>query len=65
MSALTDSFQDGLLAPPVYTRPAMWEGMEVPEILRSGNDIKIDIWRHEQAVLRTQTRRPDLLDSHE
>jgi tRNA (guanine37-N1)-methyltransferase len=65
MSALTDSFQDGLLAPPVYTRPAMWEGMEVPEILRSGNDKKIDIWRHEQAVLRTQTRRPDLLDSHE
>jgi tRNA (guanine37-N1)-methyltransferase len=65
MSALTDSFQDGLLAPPVYTRPAMWEGMEVPEILRSGNDKIIDIWRHEQAVLRTQTRRPDLLDSHE
>jgi tRNA (guanine37-N1)-methyltransferase len=65
MSALTDSFQDGLLAPPVYTRPAQWNGMEVPEILRSGNDKKIEVWRHEQAVYRTQTRRPDLLESNE
>ena len=65
MSALTDSFQDGLLAPPVYTRPAQWNGMEVPEILRSGNDKKIEAWRHEQAVHRTQTRRPDLLESNE
>jgi tRNA (guanine37-N1)-methyltransferase len=62
MSALTDSFQDGLLAPPVYTRPASFEGMEVPEILRSGNDKLIDAWRHEQAVKRTMERRPDLLD---
>jgi tRNA (guanine37-N1)-methyltransferase len=61
-SALTDSFQDGLLAPPVYTRPASFEGMDVPEILLSGHEKKIEEWRHEQAVLRTQTRRPDLLD---
>jgi tRNA (guanine37-N1)-methyltransferase len=60
-SALTDSFQDGLLAPPVYTRPASFEGMEVPEILRSGNDKLIEAWRHEQAVKRTMERRPDLL----
>ena len=64
-SALTDSVQDGLLAPPVYTRPALWNGMEVPEILRSGNDKKIEAWRHEQAVSRTQARRPDLLASNE
>jgi tRNA (guanine37-N1)-methyltransferase len=61
-SALTDSFQDGLLAPPVYTRPASFEGMDVPEILLSGHEKKIEEWRHDQAVLRTQTRRPDLLD---
>ena len=61
MSALTDSFQDGLLAPPVYTRPASFQGMDVPEILRSGNDKLIDAWRHEQAVQRTMQRRPDLL----
>ena len=60
-SALTDSFQDGLLAPPVYTRPASFEGMDVPEILRSGNDKLIEAWRHEQAVKRTMERRPDLL----
>ena len=65
MSALTDSFQDGLLAPPVYTRPALWNGMEVPDILRSGNDKKIEAWRHEQAVSRTKTRRPDLLESND
>ena len=61
MSALTDSFQDGLLAPPVYTRPASYQGMDVPEILRSGNDKLIEAWRHEQAVQRTMQRRPDLL----
>jgi tRNA (guanine37-N1)-methyltransferase len=60
-SALTDSFQDGLLAPPVYTRPASFQGMDVPEILRSGNDKLIETWRHEQAVNRTISRRPDLL----
>lgn len=61
-SALTDSFQDGLLAPPVYTRPASFDGMDVPEVLLSGHEKKIEEWRHEQAVLRTQSRRPDLLD---
>jgi tRNA (guanine37-N1)-methyltransferase len=61
MSALTYSFQDGLLAPPVYTRPASYQGMDVPEILRSGNDKLIEAWRHEQAVQRTMQRRPDLL----
>ena len=60
-SALEDSFQDGLLAPPVYTRPANWQGMEVPEILLSGNFKKIEEWRHEQALKRTEERRPDLL----
>ncbi len=61
-SALTDSFQDNLLAPPVYTRPAVFRDMEVPKILLSGNFPKIEEWRHDQAVERTQTRRPDLLD---
>lgn len=61
-SALTDSFQDGLLAPPVYTRPADFEGWKVPEILRSGHDAKIEQWRFAQALERTQKRRPDLLD---
>lgn len=61
-SALTDSFQDNLLAPPVYTRPAEFEGLKVPEILLSGHEKKINDWRLEQSVLRTQTRRPDLLD---
>lgn len=60
-SALTDSFQDNLLAPPVYTRPAEWRGMKVPAILLSGHTAKIDEWRHEQAVERTKQRRPDLL----
>ncbi len=59
-SALFDSFQDNLLAPPVYTRPAEWEGMSVPEILLSGNDKLIDEWRHEQSLLRTKERRPDI-----
>ncbi|MFD2035152.1 tRNA (guanosine(37)-N1)-methyltransferase TrmD [Belliella marina] len=61
-SALTDSFQDGLLAPPVYTRPAEYDGMEVPEILLSGHQAKIDDWRFEQSVRRTKERRPDLMD---
>lgn len=60
-SALTDSFQDGLLAPPVYTRPASFQGMDVPAILLSGHEQKIEAWRHEQAVQRTMDRRPDLL----
>ena len=60
-SALTDSFQDNLLAPPVYTRPAEWRGQKVPDILLSGDLKKIDEWRHEQAVQRTKEKRPDLL----
>ena len=60
-SALTDSFQDNLLAPPVYTRPAEWEGHRVPDVLLSGHEARIDAWRHEQALERTRTRRPDLL----
>lgn len=60
-SALTDSFQDKLLAPPVYTRPADYKGKKVPEILTSGNTPKIDAWREEQALKRTQKLRPDLL----
>ncbi|MGB5244277.1 MAG: tRNA (guanosine(37)-N1)-methyltransferase TrmD [Lutimonas sp.] len=61
-SALTDSFQDNLLAPPVYTRPAEYKGMKVPDILLSGNFPKIDEWRHEQALKRTKLIRPDLLN---
>jgi tRNA (guanine37-N1)-methyltransferase len=61
-SALTDSFQDGLLAPPVYTRPAAYKGMQVPDILLSGDGPKIEEWRFEQAVERTRQRRPDLLN---
>ncbi len=60
-SALTDSFQDDLLAPPVYTRPAEFEGMKVPEVLLSGHEAKINEWRFEASVRRTQERRPDLL----
>jgi tRNA (guanine37-N1)-methyltransferase len=61
-SALTDSFQDDLLAPPVYTRPADYKGWKVPEILTSGNFPKIESWREEQSYLRTKELRPDLLD---
>lgn len=61
-SALTDSFQDGLLAPPVYTRPADFEGHKVPDILLSGHFPRIEEWRYEQALQRTRRRRPDLLD---
>ena len=60
-SALTDSFQDNLLAPPVYTRPAEFKGWKIPEILLSGDLKKIEDWRHDQAVERTEQRRPDLL----
>lgn len=59
-SALTDSFQDDLLAPPVYTRPANYKGMEVPGVLLSGHQQKIEDWRYDQAVARTKARRPDL-----
>lgn len=61
-SALFDSFQDDLLAPPVYTRPAEFRGSKVPDVLLSGNDALIDEWRYQQALERTRTRRPDLLD---
>lgn len=60
-SALSDSFQDDLLSPPVYTRPAEYNGWKVPEILLSGNPKKIDEWRHQQSLDRTKLRRPDLL----
>ena len=59
-SALTDSFQDGMLAPPVYTRPAEYEGHKVPDVLLSGHEGKINKWREEQAEKRTEERRPDL-----
>jgi len=61
-SALTDSFQDNLLAPPVYTRPAEYDGLKVPEVLLSGNFPKIDEWRHEEALKRTKQIRPDILN---
>lgn len=64
-SALTDSFQDGLLAPPVYTRPAEYQGMKVPEVLLSGHQAKIENWRFEASVRRTKERRPDLLNGKE
>ena len=64
-SALTDSFQDNLLSPPVYTRPADFKGWKVPDILLSGDPKKIDDWRHEKAVQRTQERRPDLLNDQD
>lgn len=60
-SALSDSFQDNLLAPPVYTRPAEFNGWKIPDILVSGHTANIDKWRHEQSVERTKLRRPDLL----
>ncbi len=60
-SALSDSFQDNLLAPPVYSRPAEYKGWRVPDILLSGHQAKIDNWRHEQALERTRRLRPDLL----
>lgn len=64
-SALSDSFQNGLLSPPVYTRPFDFKGFEVPQILLSGNDKAIVEWKHEQALERTRKRRPDLLNNQE
>jgi tRNA (guanine37-N1)-methyltransferase len=61
-SALTDTFQDDLLAPPVYTRPSEYKGMKVPEVLLSGNFPKIEQWRENQAIERTERLRPDLLE---
>jgi len=61
-SAILDSFQTGLLDAPLYTRPAEFEGMKVPEILQSGDHEKIRKWRHEEATRRTQERRPDMLE---
>ncbi len=63
-SALTDSFQDNLLSPPVYTRPPEFKGMKVPEVLLSGDFKRIEKWREEEAMKRTQTRRPDLLEGN-
>ncbi len=60
-SALTDSFQDDLLSPPIYTRPEVYKGLEVPKVLLSGNFSKIEEWRHDEAVRITQQKRPDLL----
>ncbi len=64
-SALSDSFQDNLLAPPIYTRPEVFRGWRVPEILMSGNHKLIDEWRHEQSLLHTKNRRPDLFDKND
>ncbi len=61
-SALSDSFQDGLLDAPIYTRPAEWRGHKVPDVLLSGHEAKINAWRDEQQLKRTQERRPDLLN---
>lgn len=61
-SALTDSFQDNLLAPPVYSRPTEYKGWKVPEVLLSGHEANIEKWRYEQSIKRTEERRPDLLD---
>jgi tRNA (guanine37-N1)-methyltransferase len=62
-SALSDSFQDNLLAPPVYTRPADFNGWKVPDVLLGGDPKKVDEWRYEKAMDRTKERRPDLLDN--
>ena len=64
-SALYDSFQDGMVAPPVYTRPADFNGWKVPDVLLSGNERQITEWRHEQALERTRKRRPRLLKEGE
>ncbi|MFT5306485.1 MAG: tRNA (guanine37-N1)-methyltransferase, partial [Chitinophagales bacterium] len=64
-SALTDSFQDDLIAPPVYTRPAEYNGWKVPDILISGNDKLVDEWRMDQSIQRTKERRPNLMDEDE
>ena len=64
-SALSDSFQDGLVSPPVYTRPRDYRGWQVPDVLLSGNEKLISEWKHEEALKRTKERRPDLLDGDE
>lgn len=64
-SALSDSFQDNLIAPPVYTRPANYNGWDVPAVLLSGHQAKIEEWRHEKSVERTQKRRPNLLSDEQ
>ena len=64
-SALSDSFQDQLLAPPLYTRPETFHGQTVPEVLLSGNHAKIENWRLEKSIERTQQLRPDLLNNNE
>ncbi|MBM3436272.1 MAG: tRNA (guanosine(37)-N1)-methyltransferase TrmD [Bacteroidetes bacterium] len=64
-SALSDSFQDGLISPPVYTRPADFRGMKVPEVLLSGNDKEIFLWRQNKAIERTRYRRPELFSEEE
>jgi tRNA (guanine37-N1)-methyltransferase len=64
-SALTDSFQDNLLAPPVYTRPVDFRGWKVPDILMSGDHKKIEEWRYEQSVQRTKERRPDIINNED
>lgn len=61
-SALTDSFQDNLLSPPIYTRPSEYKGLKVPDILLSGNSKKIEIWLHDEALKITQEKRPDILE---
>jgi tRNA (guanine37-N1)-methyltransferase len=63
-SALTDSFQDGLLSGPIYTRPADYKGWKVPDVLMSGHFAKIDKWREDMAYEHTKNRRPDLLDEN-
>lgn len=63
-SALSDSFQDNLVAPPVYTRPAEYKGWKVPDVLLSGHEAKIQEWRHEKSLERTKQRRPELLKNH-
>lgn len=64
-SALTDSFQDGLVAPPVYTRPAVYQNWSVPEILLSGHEANIETWRHDKAIERTKKRRPNLFNEEQ
>ena len=63
-SALSDSFQDGLVAPPAYTRPAVFRGMEVPSVLLSGNEQAVQQWRYEKALERTRERRPERYRDH-
>jgi tRNA (guanine37-N1)-methyltransferase len=64
-SALSDSFQDDLIAPPVYTRPSEFRGLKVPEVLLSGNPVRIQKWNYDMAFQRTKDRRPDLLKKHQ